>query len=454
MKLRTRLTIAFILVVILSVTALSIAVGWATHSFFYGYLDQVNNRRQEAMAELFTSYYERYGDWEGVQYLLNIPGGRGRGQGMGRGRQGLERVIVTDANGVIVADSFGITIGEILPTEERAKGTAIYVNGQKAGTVRVSTVTPPGVLSLENRFTRSVRLAIIFSGLIILLLAALIGHLLASRIANPLNRLTKAVKRLTAGNWKERISLTGDEEIKELVKAFNEMADELEKYEELRRNLVADVAHELRTPLAVLRGQLESLQTGSLEPKPEVIMSLHDEILRLTRLVHDLQELTLAEAKKLPLNIQSFNLIQIVNRVINFFQGEAEEKNISLTLETKVSEIQVKGDKDRLSQVLINLAGNALRYTPQGGKVKVEINKKEKEVIVSVTDSGPGIDEKDLEHIFDRFYRTDKSRNRAYGGVGLGLAIAKGIVEAHGGKIWAESKPNEGSRFTFTLPIN
>ncbi|MBC7326249.1 MAG: HAMP domain-containing protein, partial [Moorella sp. (in: Bacteria)] len=372
---------------------------------------------------------------------------------MGWGRMGQERVILADAGGVIVADSYGFLLGEKASEQQLSGGTPITVDGRKVGTLWLATALPPGVLSREDRFTRSVTLAIILSGLAVLILAGLTGFFLARRIAQPLSRLTVAVQGLAAGGWEQRLDLTGDAEIAGLVAAFNDMAARLEKYEAQRRSMVADVAHELRTPLTVLRGQLESLQAGTLEAKPEVIMSLHDEILRLSRLVHDLQELSLAEARQLTLHRENFNLVEVVQKVVNFFQVEAEGKNITLNFEAGGTAVMVNGDRDRISQVLINLLGNALRYTPAGGRVGVTIRQKADEVLVAVDDTGKGIDPADLPYVFERFYRPDKSRSRSQGGAGLGLAIARSFVEAHEGKIWAESHPGRGTRFIFTLPV-
>lgn len=464
------MTLAFILVTFMAVATLAVAVGWSTQAFFHGYVNDVNSRRQQVWAEFFTAYYRERGDWAGVQEILGTAwhGGRGHGwgasQGMGqgqgqgrgltRGQMDQERIILADSSGRVVADTYGTRLGEVVSGEEQARGLPITVDGHRAGTLWLSTMTPPGILSQEDQFTRAVTLAIILSGVMVLILAGLVGLLLARRIARPLSSLTGAVQRLAAGGWQRRLALNGDYEITRLVDAFNDMTARLEKYETLRRNMVADVAHELRTPLTVLRGQLEALQAGVLEARPEVIMSLHDEILRLTRLVHDLQELSLAEARKLTLHLENFNLVEVVQRVLNFFQVEGEDKNIAMGLETAGAEIKVKGDRDRIAQVLINLLGNALRYTPHGGRVDVAIKEDGGEVLVSVENSGAGIDPADLPYIFERFYRPDKSRSRAQGGAGLGLAIAKGFVEAHGGRIWAESHPGRGSRFTFTLPAS
>ncbi len=471
MKLRTRLTIAFVLVAFLALAALAVAVAWSTNTFFHGYVSDVNLRRQQLWADFFTAYYRDRGSWEGVQELLGTPwhGGRGMGAGPGQGKgpaQGMgpatgmfrgypdqERIILADSNGVVVADTYAARLGERVPDQELAGGIAINDNGRRVGTLWLATTVPPGVLTQEDQFTRSVTLAIILSGIMVLILAGLVGLYLARRIAGPLSRLTAAVQGMAAGGWNKRLDPGGDYEIARLVEAFNDMAVRLEKYEALRRSMVADVAHELRTPLTVLRGQLESLQAGTLEARPEVIMSLHDEILRLTRLVHNLQELSLAEASELTLHREEFDLVELVQKVTNFFQVEAESKGITLNLAVPGETVMVNGDRDRLAQVLINLLGNALRYTPAGGRVEVSINQDGGEVFVGVADSGPGIDPADLPYIFERFYRHDRSPGRGQGGAGLGLAIARGFVEAHGGKIRVESHPGQGSRFTFTIPL-
>jgi len=452
-KFRTRLTLSFVLVTLLAVTVLAVAVNWVTRASFQGYLGQVETRREQVWAELFSSYYIRYGGWAGVQELFGDPR-RGRGQGppVGRGRMGLERVVLADAGGVIVADSYGLRLGEEMTPAEKASATSIIVNGRKVGILKVGMPVIPGILSQEERFIQTVTLAVIITGFLAAAIAALAGRYVAFRITEPLQELTEAIQKLPSGSYRP-VNVTGDEEIRKLVSAFNDMSAKLEKYEEMRKNLMADVAHELRTPLTVLRGQLESLQAGTLEATPAVIMSLHDEILRLSRLVHDLQELSLAEASKLPLHPETFNLTEAVHKVMNFFQVEAETRSISLTLDSEGEDFPVTADKDRIGQVLVNLLGNAFRHTPEKGKVEISIKKSRGEAAVTVADSGPGIAPEELSRVFERFYRTGRSRSREEGGTGLGLAIAKSFVEAHGGRIWAESERGRGTRFTFTIPL-
>lgn len=453
MKLRIKLTLAFIMVVLLAVTILAAAAGLATRSSFEGYLEQASSGRHQVWAELFAVYYLQRGDWTGAQDLLAYSGRARRGPGMPiTSMVADQRVILADANDIIVADSQGNRLGEKITARERSTGMVIEINGQEVGRLWVGSSIIPGLFTLEEDFNRSVTRAIIIAGLLVALLAGLVGYLLAYRIAEPLDKLTAAVQGLSASGWKRRIEVTGDEEIRRLAMAFNHMSDELEKYEALRRSMVADIAHELRTPLTYLRGQIESLQAGSLEASPEIIMSLHDEILRLTRLVHDLQELSLAEANELPLNLEPFNLVEAAKKVMNFFQVEADSKEINLTLKTESPDITIKGDRDRITQVLINLLGNALNHTPPAGHITVTLQEADNQVRVYVADSGPGIAAEDKPFVFERFYRADKSRSRAQGGTGLGLAIAKSFVEAHGGKIQVDTAYGEGSTFIFTIP--
>jgi signal transduction histidine kinase len=231
------------------------------------------------------------------------------------------------------------------------------------------------------------------------------------------------------------------------------MAESLERNEKLRRNLTADTAHELRTPLAILRGNLESLQEGVVQPSPEIIMSLHDEVVRISRLVNDMQDLSLAEAGELHLNRHPLKVEDLVERVMIPFSGEAQNRGIHFSVNLPQNLPVLSVDADKIVQVLINLLGNALRYTPEGGGVELSVRDDGGMVTFFVRDTGPGIEPGELGNIFERFYRIDHSRSRSGGGAGLGLAIAKGLVEAHGGKIWAESNSGEGSRFAFTIPL-
>jgi signal transduction histidine kinase len=232
------------------------------------------------------------------------------------------------------------------------------------------------------------------------------------------------------------------------------MASDLEHNEQLRRNLVADVAHELRTPLSNLNGYLEAISDGVIKPDAETIRSLSEEGSTLSGLVNDLQELSLADAGELKLNYQSVEIAKLIREVVAAAQTRAKSKKINLSVELPGNLPRVKIDSQRIRQVLNNLLANAIAHTSSKGSITVSAQRKAGEIITSVTDTGEGISAEDLPNIFERFYRVDKSRTRSTGGSGLGLTIAKRLVEAHGGKILAESKPGKGSTFSFTLPVS
>jgi signal transduction histidine kinase len=248
------------------------------------------------------------------------------------------------------------------------------------------------------------------------------------------------------------VDVRSKDEFGELAKTFNSMAEDLERTEQLRRNLVADVAHELRTPLSNIQGHLEAIRDGLLPPEPATFDSIYEEVLLLARLVEDLQELTLAEAGQLALVRQSADVVEIVRRAVAAAQPPAEAKG--LTIEAKLPEGQAIAEvaPERIGQVLRNLLSNAITHTPGGGHITVDLKDDGDELHIGVADTGDGIPPEDLPYVFERFYRADPSRVRATGGAGLGLTIARRLVEAHGGNIEVESEVGKGSRFTFTLP--
>lgn len=308
----------------------------------------------------------------------------------------------------------------------------------------------------EQGFLDAVRNSLWLAAAIAVAAAVALSLLIARRLVAPLRQLTHAAKRVAAGDLSQRVEVPSRDELGDLAGAFNSMAQALERNEELRRHLVADIAHELRTPLTVLQGNLEAMLDGVIKPTPANLAALHDEILLLSRLVTDLGTLSLAEAGKLELHRMPGNLAALVERTVAASEAQAQERGIALSLEMADSNHPVLIDQDRVSQVLRNLLSNAFRYTSAGGSVRVHVGSNPDGAAmmkVSVADTGSGIPTTELPYVFDRFYRADKSRSRATGGSGIGLAIVKQLVEAHGGRVWAESVPGRGSTFHFTLPI-
>jgi len=286
------------------------------------------------------------------------------------------------------------------------------------------------------------------------LAAVAVSLFVSARIVTPIQRLLVASRRIASGHYAERVPATETDELGALAAQFNTMAAELEAAERRRVALIGDVAHELRTPLATIEGYTEGLLDGVVAPGAETWALLHDEVGRLRRLVQDLQELSRAEARQLPLHMRPCHPAELVEQAVARIAPQFTEKGIRLTTAVPADLPAVQADGDRIIQVLINLLGNALRYTAEGGAVQVRAEHQHDAVAFHVTDTGIGIAPEHLPHLFERFYRVDKARSRALGGSGIGLTVAKAIVEAHDGQIWAASAgQGQGATFSFTVPI-
>ena len=285
-------------------------------------------------------------------------------------------------------------------------------------------------------------------------LAAIVASIaLSTRLSRPIGRLAQASRRIASGRYAERVPVSSDDEIGQLAESFNTMAASLETTERRRLQLVGDVAHELRTPLATLDGYLEGLEDGVIKPTPPTWTLLRGETARLSRLVNDLQDLWRAEAKQLVLRMEPVDVSALVSAAIERYTAPAAERRIALRLEADPTIPTVSADRDRLVQVLDNLLSNAIRYTADGTEVTVRVRRGAGTVMLSVADQGPGLTDEQRERVFERFYRADPSRSRALGGSGVGLAIAKALVELMGGRIWAESEgTGRGATFSVSLP--
>jgi len=311
-----------------------------------------------------------------------------------------------------------------------------------------------GTPTFEN-FRSIVNEAFAYALLAALVVAALLSFLVSRRLAAPLRAVTGASQRMAEGHYTERVPAAGSDELGQLAGSFNRMAEKLEQTESMRRQLIGDVAHELRTPLTAIKGSMEGLVDGILPATPETYEQIGQEADRLSRLVDDLQELSRVEARAFQLDLEPVSLSEVVETACKRLSGQAAAKGISVSANIPADLPPVHADGSRLLQVFTNLIGNALNYTPAGGQVTVTAAVRGPEMLVAVQDTGLGISPENLAHIFDRFFRVDKSRSRqAGGGSGIGLTIARALVEAHGGKLWAESKgEGKGSTFSFTIPL-
>ncbi|MCB0036514.1 MAG: HAMP domain-containing protein [Anaerolineales bacterium] len=302
-------------------------------------------------------------------------------------------------------------------------------------------------------FVRSIPRIFLQGALVIGLFGMGAGIVVGRIMTTPITQLAQAANTIGQGDFSHRLTLKGSQEIEQLAHSFNQMAADLEQAETVRRNLMADVSHELRTPLTVLEGNLRAALDHVYELDDEELANLYSQTHHLIRLVNDLHELTLAEARRLPLDIRPTNLMQLVEETLAIFEPLAEEKEVRLVRDVPDTAVTLEIDDVRIRQVLHNLISNALRHTPAGGEIKLTVDVLTDVIRVRVADTGEGIEPEFVEHIFDRFYRTDRSRSRDTGGTGLGLAIVKAIVEAHGGYVTATSAGlGQGSQFSLLLP--
>jgi signal transduction histidine kinase len=306
--------------------------------------------------------------------------------------------------------------------------------------------------AITQAFRAAMLQALLLSAGAATLAAVVVSLFVSTRIVTPIQRLLAASGRIASGHYAERVPAAEPDELGALAAQFNTMATELEAAERRRVALIGDVAHELRTPLATIEGYTEGLLDGVVAPEPATWALLHDEAGRLRRLVQELQELSRAEARQLPLQLRPCPPAELVDQAVRRIGPQFAEKGVTLTTDICADLPPVQADADRIIQVLINLLGNALRYTPAGGHVQVRAERQDSAVTFHIADTGIGIAPEHLPHLFERFYRVDKARSRALGGSGIGLTISRAIVEAHDGQIWAASA-GQGATFSFTLPI-
>jgi histidine kinase len=296
--------------------------------------------------------------------------------------------------------------------------------------------------------------ALSYAALAAILVAVVVSFVFSRGVVAPLHAIMQASQRIAAGRYDERVQVQGSDELAGLALHFNQMAQKLEEVESMRRRLIGDVSHELRTPLAAIKGSMEGLMDGVLPASPETYQQIYAEADRLNRLVDDLQELSRVESGAYQLDIKPVDLASVLRTVTKRLAPQFDSKRISLDLKLAADLPPILADEDRAVQILTNLMGNALQYTPEGGKVSISASRRDGEVQIAVQDAGIGIPSEHLPHVFDRFYRVDQSRSRRLGGgSGIGLTIARALVEAQGGRIRVESEgEGKGSTFSFTLP--
>lgn len=465
-NLNFRLLASFTLVIIVILSSVFFLVYRTTRNEIAQYEERVEDVQDSRIQNELYRFYRITGSWEGIQqYLIQWGNLYGR------------RLILTDKNGIVVADSESSLIGKEYTAndiKQPVEELAIPARGQFFDIIMGNEVgTPynqialadtigylytihsglPGISLTALQITyQSIGRFFIRGGIVAVGIAIILTYFLSRRILSPVKALTTAARQFGKGDFSKRVDYNGKGEMGELARSFNSMAENLEKNEQLRRNMVADVAHELRTPISNLKGYLEAISDGLIKPDEATIHSLNEEAASLSRLVTDLQELSLADAGKLKMTMQPEEISHIIKDALMVIQPKAAVKGITITSSLPQNLPLVEIDAQRIKQVLNNLLNNAIAHTGKDGKITVTAYPQNELLQVSVADTGEGIPQEDLKMIFERFYRVDKSRTRATGGSGLGLTIARRIIEAHGGTIEATSRLGQGSTFTFTLP--
>lgn len=360
-------------------------------------------------------------------------------------RQFDERLYLLDGDrSVVVSRVRGSFDGETTPLRHRGK-----IVGYLGLLPRTQISDTP-----QTRFLKEQELAFALTAGVIVLLSAALSLLLARRLVRPLRVLTLATHQLAAGSFTIRVPSTSNDELGQLACDFNSLARVLETNEQARRQWVADISHELRTPLGILRGEIEAVLDGIRQPTQLTIQSLHAEVLRLSRLVEDLYQLSLSDVGALTYRKTELDLVDVLSEAVDVFQPEFAGKGISLVAEIHQRVIApFFGDRERLHQLFSNLLDNSLKYTDRGGKLLVELEQRNGTLAIDFQDSFPGVPPAALNKLFDRLYRVDSSRNRSTGGAGLGLAICRNIVDAHGGSISAQPSKLGGLRVRIEFPL-
>lgn len=485
-SLQFRLLLAFTLVILLTTGSVFFMMWQAAVGQIQQFGDRVERMVGSRIQFVITDYYLVHGSWEGVTPLVQQIGEQFR-----------HRVILADAEGKIIADSTAETPDTQLDLENFISKTLTPSHEHRESLPPGQEGTPPAeppplisfgpntpgpsrpaepepaasaeqptigylfILPLTQSETGLEALQLMYRQLgnyfligacLAVVVAFLVTLFLSHRILAPVKELRSAAQRLGKGDFSQRVEIKDKSEIGELASTFNSMAGNLQRDEQLRQHMVSDIAHELRSPLTNVRGYLEAINDGVMKPDTATISSIYDETVLLSRLVNDLQELSLAEAGELKLYRQPEEAADLVRQSVNAVQAKAVEKGLQLSSDVPGGLPAVNIDFLRIKQVLLNLLENAMAHTPAGGSINVSASLNAGFVEVSVSDTGGGIPADEVDNIFERFHRVDKSRSRSTGGSGLGLTIARYIIEEHQGRIWASSELGKGSRFSFTLP--
>ncbi|MGB2963053.1 MAG: HAMP domain-containing sensor histidine kinase [Anaerolineales bacterium] len=425
----------------------------------------IRDQDQLYLVETLIDYYQDNSNWEGVDQIFKESAFFGGGiqgfsdKGSNNPNRGFDRgsqpFILASEAGMIIAGGtshLGYQPGDTLPIKELEKGIKLESEGEVIGWL-VVTPFPIPRNNPQQIFLNTLQQGLMISSLVTLLIALLLGGILIVSLTRPIRKLASATEAVAGGELGYQVDIKSQDELGRLAASFNSMSADLEKADLSRKQMTADIAHDLRTPLSVLHGYTEAMSEGKLTGNPDVYRVMHQQARHLNYLIEDLRTLSLLDSGELNLQTHNIDPGRILNQTVEAFQPIAKEKDIDLSVTTEGNLPQVKLDPDRLTQILGNLLNNALRILPSGGSVRIYTKVVERSFTIQISDNGPGIHGEDLPHIFNRFYRADKSRQSGEGSSGLGLAITKKLVEAQDGRIAVESEPGQGTSFLITFPV-
>lgn len=459
-SLKTTLSLILAFMVALTVLSVSIFSGIFINRQFEEYVMQTQQQEASELADSISSNYDEALGGFNIDYV--------HGMGMYALKEGFViRLYDTDMNLLWDAESHDmeqcheimdnilLRMSENKPELDGKFVTYSYNlerNGNLNGVLEISYYTPYYMNENEFQFIQALNRILFIVGVVSVIIAAFLGVLIARRITDPISGVITATKKLSEGDYSVRVDTSLKEhETYELAEAINSMAGALQEQEYLRRQLTDDIAHELRTPVTNISSYMEMMIEDVMEPTPERLKSCYDELSRLSELIADLERLEKVESDKIVLEKEDIDLYSLSESILQGFSTKLEEKNISALLVG--DEISIFADRVRMGQVIANLLSNAIKYTDENGKIMITVRRDGNNALLVVEDNGIGIPAEDQTRVFERFYRTDKSRARKTGGAGIGLSISKAIVQAHGGTITCESESGTGSNFIVKIPL-
>lgn len=457
---RLRLILSFLLIAIVSVSSVVLIARQSNAQQVRAFMFRGGMVGVEALVDSLEAYYQQYQSWEGVEELLaGMRWGQRHRAGNPMAGQGMiadmmnQRLRLADADGTLIADTLGNSPAGQLSPEDLLHAIPLQVSGLTVGYLMPEggmVFTPGDEANLLSRLNRVVATA----GLIAVIFSLILALLLSHQMIKPIRALTQAACRLAGGDLRQRVKVRGEDELATLARTFNQMAASLQQAENSRRAMTADIAHELRNPLAVQQAHLEAILDGIYPATPESITPLLEQNRLLSRIVEDLRTLALVDAGQLRLEKTPTDMRDLTERTVERFRPQATGQGITIQVSAPQSCPPLQVDPVRMEQILGNLLSNALRFTPAGGFIEIRLDCTPEGIIrLSVHDNGSGIPEESLPHLFERFYRADRGRSRAEGGSGLGLAIARQLARAHDGDLTAANHPHGGAIFTLSLPV-